>query len=194
MGPKQVKLALPILLALAGGVAPPLRAGKEFTPQPGEQVVPGQLIVKLKAGAVPAAVISRFFPGAAIRSLNLQNYYVVTVPAGLPPGASTALAAHGLVDTVEPDRVRRVILSAPNDPGYGNSTSAQWGLFTVQALQAWNFMGAQYLTSSTAGTNRIKVAVLDTGADCTHPDFKNTGGSSTDSAFGGQLLWSGTQP
>ena len=54
-------------------------------------------------------------------------------------------------------------------------------------------MPGQYLTSATASTARLKVAVLDTGADCTHPDFVNTGGSSTDSAAGGQLLWSASQ-
>jgi len=35
------------------------------------------------------------------------------------------------------------------------------------------------LTSATASLSRIKVAVLDTGVDCTHPDFKNAGGTST---------------
>ena len=35
--------------------------------------------------------------------------------------------------------------------------------------------------------------MIDTGADCTHPDFMNAGGSSTDVAFGGQLLWSASQ-
>src|SRR5262249_46521357 len=55
------------------------------------------------------------------------------------------------------------------------------------------YLPDQYLTAATAGTNRVKVAVLDTGADCTHPDFKNLGGSSTDSAQGGQFLYASSQ-
>src|SRR5262249_43953117 len=93
------------------------------------------------------------------------------------------------VDFVEPDRIRQVIVSAPNDSNY----TSQWGLTTVRALQAWNVMNLSYLTSATAGTGRVKVAVLDTGADCGHPDFMNAGGSSTASASGGQLPWTGSQ-
>src|SRR6185437_7621814 len=37
---------------------------------------------------------------------------------------------------------------------------------------------------------RIKVAVLDTGVDCGHPDFVNSGGSSASSASCGQLVTS----
>ena len=117
----------------------------------------------------------------------------VQVPSAIAPGVSTFLAAHPLVDYVEPDRVRHIGIANPNDPYYLNSLNDQWALFTVQAQQAWNLLGAPYLTAATAGTNRISVAVIDTGADCTHPDFKNTGGSSTDSASGGQLLWSASQ-
>src|SRR5580704_4924208 len=60
-------------------------------------------------------------------------------------------------------------------------------------MQAWSLLPGQYLTAATAGTGRVKVAVLDTGADCTHPDFINTGGSSTDSAQGGQLMFSSSR-
>src|SRR5208283_3318078 len=44
-----------------------------------------------------------------------------------------------------------------------------------------------YLTASSAGSQRTHVAVLDTGLDCTHPDFANAGSSSLDSAQGGQI-------
>jgi len=71
----------------------------------------------------------------------------------------------------------------------------QWDLTTMQAVQAWGYLPDQYLTALTAGNgaNRVKVAVIDTGVDCTHPDFMNAGGSSTDSANGGQLSWSLSQ-
>ena len=180
-----------IAAALLLGAAVSAWAGKEFPQQAGEQVVPNQLLVKLKNGVLPASVIPLFLSSAQIQQLRLSNHYLVRVPGGIPAAVSAALAAHPLVDMVEPDRVRHAIVAAPNDPDY--NTSAQWGLFTVEGQQAWNFLGLSYLTAATAGTGRVKVAVLDTGADCTHPDFVNTGGTSTDSALGGQLLWSGSQ-
>ena len=68
------------------------------------------------------------------------------------------------MEFVEPNRIRHHTLNAPNDPFYGTA----WWLQTVQALQAWNSIPGQYLTSSIAGTGRLKVAILDSGADCTH--------------------------
>jgi hypothetical protein len=58
----------------------------------------------------------------------------VTVPGGIAAGLTTALAANPQVDFVEPDRVRKAVISPPNDTHY----SSQWGLATVQALSAWN--------------------------------------------------------
>ena len=176
-------------------ITPGAWAGKEYAAKPGEQVVPNQLLVKLKTGASPASVINAFLQNAQMRSLGLRDIYLVNVPGGIPPAIATLLAAHGLVDFVEPNRVRHSDLGSPNDPYYSNSISppGEWGLFQIQALQAWSLLSAPYLTAATAGTNRIKVAVLDSGADCTHPDFINAGGSSTNSAFGGQLLWTASQ-
>jgi len=121
--------------------------------------------------------------------LGSERLFRIKVPAGIPNGASTGLANNPLVDFVEPNRLRSAVVTAPNDPNYASS----WWFQTVQALPAWNLLPGQYLTAATAGPNRLKVAVLDTGADCTHPDFINTGGSSADSALGGQLLFSASQ-
>jgi len=78
----------------------------------------------------------------------------------------------------------------PNDSFFA---ADQWDLTTIQAQQAWQLMPGVYLNSSTAGTGRIKIAVIDTGADCTHPDFMNAGGSSTNAASGGQILFSSSE-
>src|SRR5207248_9052635 len=87
------------------------------------------------------------------------------------------------VDYVEPNRIRHSMLAAPADPSY----SLQWALQTMRAVQAWGVMPNRYFTAGTVPSSRIRVAVLDTGADCTHPDFMNAGGTSTNSALGGQL-------
>src|SRR2546423_13208359 len=132
MSRHRLRVGLVLLLSVAGW------AGREFPQQPGEQVLPNQLVVKLKAGANPSLVIPAFLAGAQITSLNLPDHYVVRPYGFIPPGTITRLAAHNLVDFVEPDRIRQVVLTAPNDPSYQNNGSGQWGLFTTQALETWN--------------------------------------------------------
>jgi thermitase len=180
---------LHLILLIAIAALTPAWAGKAFPQQTGETVVPNQLIVKMKVGVNARSVIPGILNRAIIRDLNLPDHYVVSAPS-LPPGILNVLVANPNIEMAEPDRIRTAI-TAPNDPNY--NSSSQWGLFTVQAQQAWDRLGLQYLTASTASPSRLKVAVLDTGADCTHPDFMNTGGTSTDSAAGGQLSWSGSQ-
>jgi hypothetical protein len=170
-----------------------LWSGTEYPAGVNEPVVPTRLIIKMKRGAAPAAAVVATLQNARIRPLNLPDIYVVETPAPIAAGVSTALAAHPLVDFVEPDRIRTVGQSAPTDPNYVNSSGGEYGLFHIQAQQAWNLLAVPYLTGATPAAGRVKVAVLDTGADCTHPDFVNSGGSATDSAHGGQLLWSSSQ-
>ena len=98
--------------------------------------------------------------------------------------AAGDIAADPAVEYVEPDRIRHITIDAPNDSRYGDL----WHLVRIRAQQAWQYLPGRYLTAS-LNLNRVRVAVLDTGADCTHPDFANAGSLSTDSASGGQLNW-----
>src|SRR5271165_637631 len=157
---------------------PALLASHIIPARPGERVVPNQYIVKVAPGASPTA-ITRGLPGSGIVSLKGGLHLVVTTAAG----ALEQLAQQPGVEFVEPNRIRYTTLSAPNDPSYGS----QWALQTIQAVQAWSLLPGTYLTASSAGSQRTHVAVLDTGLDCTHPDFANAGSSSLDSAQGGQI-------
>jgi subtilisin family serine protease len=161
-------------------------AGKEFPAGPGERVVPNELLIRFLPGVAPSGVLQRYTSLPFIQPLGGQDIYRVAFPNGVPPGIAAQIASDAAVIFVEPNRVRTTVLAAPNDPNY----ASQWALQTVQALQAWNLLPDQYLTAATASTSRLKVAILDTGADCTHPDFINTGGSSPDAASGGQLVFS----
>ena len=129
---------------------PSVWAGKEYPAQPGDRVVANELIIRLKPGTLPSAVVPGFLANALTRALKLANVYVVQVPNGIPAGITALLAAHPLVDFVEPNRMRHVVVNAPNDPGYLNSSSGQWGLFNIQAQQGWNLLNAPYLTAGTA--------------------------------------------
>jgi uncharacterized repeat protein (TIGR01451 family) len=149
-------------------------------------VVPDQLLVGLQLGADIQQILNAILPQAAASAIGKkQNTYLITLPPGLQALASKALAAHPLVNYVEPNRIRNTTVLPPNDT-YINQ---QWALTTIQATAAWSYFPDHYLTAATAGSNRVKVAIIDTGADCTQPDFMNTGGTSTDAAQGGQLLW-----
>jgi hypothetical protein len=60
------------------------------------------------------------------------------------------------VDLVEPDRIRHIDISAPNDPRYAE----QWSLTAIRAQQAWQWFPGRYV-DSTLNPDRVRVAVLD---------------------------------
>src|SRR5437870_8516807 len=107
--------------------------GRENPAKPGEEIVPQQFIVKMKAGVPLASILANYMPGATLTAQRAADVFLVRVPAGTSDSASTQLAAHVLVDYVEPDRIRRTTLQSPNDPQLGS----QWALSAIQAAQAW---------------------------------------------------------
>lgn len=170
------------LLVLAA--VPRAYAGKEFLAGAHEQVQPDQLLVRLKPGGIISQILSAIAPQAVSTALGSNsNVFLLELPPGVQTTVSKLLAAHPLVDYVEPNRIRTVTAGPPND----TFLTQQWNLTTVHAQQAWNYIPDFFLTSATAGLNRVKVAILDTGLDCTHPDFINAGGSSIDALQGGQI-------
>jgi thermitase len=167
-----------------------LWAGKQFPAGPSDVIIPDQLIVRFKAGVNPVPVLARIAPQAVATLVSKHsNTHLLHIPAAQRENIASALAAAAETEYIEPNRVRTINVGSPNDPSY----SSQWALATIHALQAWSYVPDQYLTSAVATSSRVKIAVLDTGADCTHPDFKNAGGTSTDSASGGQLSFTLSQ-
>jgi hypothetical protein len=165
----------------------PAFAGTEYVAGVNETTIPNQLLVRFQQGAAAAAVIHQLAPGATTATVRQDvNVQLVQLPQGTPPGISSLLAALPGVVYVEPNRVRKSQGLVPNDP----LLSAQWALQNIQAMQAWGVAPDGFLTSAIPESGRVRVAVLDTGVDCTHPDFMNAGGGSTDTASGGQLNWS----
>src|SRR5579864_3028971 len=183
----------PLLVGLVLGCA--LRGGTEFPAKPGEAVVANQLLVRYLPGTTLSSINASLVAGAQIQALSasLPGVFLVQLPPGTDPAFSTQLSQHALVDYVEPNRIRGLNITAPNDPNYAVN---QNDLQNIHAPQAWQLIPNVFLTSSAAAAmvnTRIKVAVVDTGADCTHPDFVNAGGSSADAASGGQILFSASK-
>src|SRR6185295_7885419 len=171
-------------------LCPTLWAGREFPEKPGEEIRADQLIVKLKPGVSIAQVLAALAPQAKFRPIHAKkNLHRLSLPPGLRKQVSAQLAASDLVEYVEPNRVRHADVQAPNDSSYGS----EWALQTIHAVQAWSIIPNQFLSGATSASGRLKVAVLDTGADCQHPDFMNAGGTSADAAFGGQLFFASSE-
>jgi subtilisin family serine protease len=163
-------------------------AGQEIQAEPGEPVVPGEFLVRLSAAAGDARgfVTAVRQLRAQAEALDLDGYVVVRAGNGADPAeVSRRLAELEEVDLVEPNRIRELTIAAPSDP----ASASQWALNMIRAREAWQYLPGRYFNSSNPPPGRIRVAVLDTGSDCTHDDFKN-GGTSTNSSLGGQLNWS----
>ena len=160
------------------------QAGRHFVAQPGEEVSDG-LIVRLREGArlTGAKVPARFLTASRWQSLGARNLYRIQVAPADQFAAGEALANDPAVELVEPDRIRHTNAFYPDDPGVG-----EWNLRTIRAFEAFSWFPGRHLTSPTS-PGRLRVAVLDSGADCTHPDFANAGYTSTDTVNGGQLNW-----
>jgi len=82
---------------------------------------------------------------------------VVTVPDEQKLFKSWAYRFHEQVSYVESDYVAQII-AAPDDPYFDK----QWGMIKVQAPEAWNIA---------KGNADIRIAILDTGIDSSHPDL-----------------------
>ncbi len=158
-------------------------AGKLIPAGPADELVPNQYLIKFKPGAKGQAILGSALPGAQFVPLATPDVARVVAAGGITTAMLEQLAQNSQVEYIEPNRRRHALVSAPDDSSYGS----QWALAVIEAYQAWQLLPNRYLTSTTAAANRIKIAVLDTGVDCTHPDFKNAGGSSVYSSEGGQL-------
>lgn len=109
--------------------------------------------------------------------------------------------------TVENVHKVHTLLNPPNDPDFnaeevddGSGTyflnfsedqtpsfRRDWHLDEVDALNAWSTYPNTYYTAANKPTNTPTIAIIDSGCDMDHPDFKNVGGAGTDVTQGGQL-------
>jgi thermitase len=133
----------------------------------------GQIVVKFKENISDAVISGRLkvFNAKIKSKIPGIRATVVEVPVGQEDAVMTALSKDPIVKYAEPDYIQRVNF-VPNDTYFKN----QWGLVNtgqtiknktgtanvdIHVQTAWD-------VSRGAG---IKVAVLDTGLDMTHPDL-----------------------
>jgi thermitase len=146
-----------------------------------EQVdaVPGEYVVRLKPNMMKAMVnnketMSRAL-GAYVKStIPSQNIVVVTKPTfESTDSAVKTLAMNPMVDIAEPNYIYKAN-KLSNDPMF----ETLWGLKNVGQKDPANKVGvagvdigAEQAWDITTGSDKIIVAVIDTGVDYQHPDL-----------------------
>jgi len=173
---------LKCLLILLAAI-PVVSAGRRIDQAPNDIVVPDELVVRLKPGVTLAGLLTTSTIPAARVPIDLREYtHIIKVLPDQREDMTRFLANSPLVEFVEPHRRRKMAGIVPSDPSY----ASQWYLAKLQAANAWSMFPGSFSSPGGFG-NRVRIAVLDTGSDCTHPDFANAGGTSADSSSGGQL-------
>lgn len=154
-------------VAKAGKAAPTVRA-EATKAGPSVALTPGEAEAQMAANAtaenLPDEVIVRFkdaareLPGATrLRDLPLRGTAVYKVnKSGYALQAAEAWEEDADIDYIEPNYVYHAV-ATPNDPSWSSS----WGVAGINAPSIWPF---------TQGEG-VKVAVIDTGVDASHPDL-----------------------
>jgi subtilisin family serine protease len=101
--------------------------------------------------------MSETVPGSLLVTTDDGSSRAVHVDPGTEKLAAARLRADPHVLAVEPDQYRHT-LATPNDPSYNQ----QWSHLVANAPAAWDL---------TTGDPTVKVAIIDTGVDATHPDL-----------------------
>jgi thermitase len=126
--------------------------------------VPGRVLVKFRPEVSPVQVQSIVAAAGARIAGQIPRIGVLVLQ--LPPNASEVAYARAFrqrrdVVFAELDHIIPLALT-PNDPLYAPSSGRGWHLAKIGAPNAWD---------TTLGSNRVIVAVLDTGVDGAHPDL-----------------------
>jgi thermitase len=148
-----IAAALVLLVALPG------TGNAQAGPPGGGQWVPGQVLVKPKAGLPDAQLdrILRQHQGRAVGRINAINVRIVSVPPQAEDAVVRALSRNPHISFAEKNYLVQLSEMIPNDPRFPDA----WHLARIDASGAWG----------RAKAKGIVVAVLDTGFEAEHPDL-----------------------
>jgi subtilisin family serine protease len=175
-----MKKSLVTLLLIAFGLLTPALAvvtppaAPAASRQGGEPFVPGQVLLKVRPGASPAALAATV-DAVVLRSLGDGTVFLLELRRGDVPAAVRALQGRPGVVFAEPNWLRQ-LHGVPNDTGFGY----KWDLDNPGALcdgsdcatadadidwrEAYELLGASF-------SGAAVIAVIDTGIDFGHPDL-----------------------
>ena len=140
-----------------------------------------------------------------------SGWIMYKIPTAVDPVEFAAYIRKNEQGAITVENVHKVhtLLGPPNDPDFNGiqyddpegtyfldfredtseplSFRRDWHLDDVDALNAWTEWPNQYYTAANKPSNTPTIAIIDSGCDMDHPDFKNAGGAGTDVTQGGQL-------
>lgn len=194
---KKLLALLLIVLFLSSNLVYPQQAEAKVGR---EKFMGGQILVKFRANASEWDINQEIkkHSGRIDRKLNKINTIVLQVPQSQEDQTMAALVLNPKVEYSELDYIAQALDfpsdSAPSDPSFATN---QWGLEnTGQTIQGHlgkvnADINAQGAWQTTLGAG-IKVAVLDSGIDASHPDLSGkidlsqdfTGSGTTDDMYG----------
>lgn len=131
---------------------------------PSAKFVDDQMLVQLKPSAPTSDInpLAQAVSGEVNRELLLKNTFVVNVPKGSVDKVIKTLLDMPQVATATPNYIAQK-QSVTNDP----SLEKEWGMFQIQAASS----STKSAWDTTVGKPAIKIAILDTGIEKTHPDL-----------------------
>ena len=128
---------------------------------------PNNILIKFKPGVKPAQrnKILGKQTKRPVKKLRRFAVYKIEVPKSKLPKTLASLKRNKSVEYAELNRKRFAVMT-PNDPYYNQ----QYGLSIINGPGGWDIERGQ--------SNGIKIAIVDTGADFSHPELagKLTGG------------------
>jgi hypothetical protein len=138
----------------------------------------GEIIVRFKKG-VPQATIQSLLLTQGMSILDEMadlGFMLLSVPEGRELEKIQELKCNRVVEYAEPNcmiKIANTIVAEsyydplsmavwPNDPYFENG--AQWNLAKIEAPAAWDI---------TTGSDRVVIAIVDSGVDLDHPELKD---------------------
>lgn len=125
------------------------------------EVVSGEALVRFSSGTTVADKVARLAAVGATfaNEVSVSEWSRVLLPTGTPVSLGlTLLSTVPGATAVAPNHAYRVA-RIPNDPLF----NSQYALSQVSAFAAWEYQ--------IGDSNRVTIAVGDTGIDATHPDL-----------------------
>jgi subtilisin family serine protease len=137
------------------------RVGPAARGSPRIRYVPGELLVRFRAGTTSAEMenVAGRARGTLTAHIAQLGVHVVEVAAERLQEALASLRSEPSVESVERDVFLEALDTVPNDALW----STQWGSRIVGAPRAWD---------ASRGAPGVVIAVLDTGVDVLHPDLR----------------------
>lgn len=210
-----VLTALSVVAAVALGqtrmtVPEPIVHGKGFQ----GELVRNRLLVKMRPDRAAALRDSAGLRRITAIELGIHGAFANQIgPSGwtlwmLAPGEdAVALAPQVMkrpgVFLATPANRLSLLWSEPNDPDFRAIEDREemifnggedpvtfrrcWNLGDIYAEEAWSDWPDQWYTAANKPTNTPAIAIIDTGAEMNHPDFRNSGGASANTTAGGQI-------